>query len=160
MASTSGASGRCGPFAGFITGWTYYVQRTFRNTRDLLYFTAQATRCSSPRAGGTGELRAPSYSSPCLLRLAFATILRNVWGLEVGEWLNDIGAVTRLARRARLMALGPGHQGGRRVPGYGRCLPQRASAGVDAQGRALLVDDGLCPGQGRKRPRSWAVRNS
>ena len=83
-----------GPFAGFITGWTYWCSN-LSFFPSVLYFAAG----SSLFMGGA-SMRALSASGTyyivfSVLGLALATAL-NVRGLEFSKWLNNIGAVTQI----------------------------------------------------------------
>jgi amino acid transporter len=93
-----------GPFGGFITGWTYWCSN-LPYFPGVLYFAAG----NFLFVGGAG-LRALSTSSAyfivfSLAGLALATLL-NVYGLEVGKWLNNVGGITRWLATLVLIAIG------------------------------------------------------
>ncbi|MBC5829422.1 MAG: APC family permease [Candidatus Eremiobacteraeota bacterium] len=93
-----------GPFAGFITGWTYWTSN-LPYFPALLYFTAG--NALFILGANTGSLsKSPLYFIViALLGLALATAL-NVFGLDVGKWLNNIGAASRWLTTLLLIALG------------------------------------------------------
>ncbi|MBV8246336.1 MAG: APC family permease [Candidatus Eremiobacteraeota bacterium] len=93
-----------GPLAGFITGWTYWTSN-LPYLPALLYFAAgNALLFNSKLAAAMGST--PAYFIAFSLGgLLLGTVL-NVYGLEVGKWLNNIGAVSRWAVTLVLIALG------------------------------------------------------
>jgi glutamate:GABA antiporter len=93
-----------GPFAGFITGWTYWCSN-LPYFPGVLYFAAGNLLF----VGGEG-MRALSTSrayfiASSLLGLALATLL-NVFGLGLGKWLNNIGGITRWLATLVLIGIG------------------------------------------------------
>lgn len=93
-----------GPFAGFFTGWTYWTSN-LPYFPALLYFAAG----NALYAGGSGAASLASspwyYIAFATFGLALATVL-NVLGLDVGKWLNNLGAATRWIATLVLIALG------------------------------------------------------
>ena len=81
-----------GPFAGFITAWTYWTG-TLAFLPTVLYFIAGSSLLWSP--ANTTAAGTPTYFV-CfsLIVLAICAIL-NVRGLSVAKWLNSAGAVAR-----------------------------------------------------------------
>jgi len=93
-----------GPFAGFITGWTYWTCN-LPYFPSLLYFTAGNALFISA-ASRTSFSAAPLYFAiVSLAGLALGTFV-NVLGLDVGKWLNNVGAVSRWLVTLGLIALG------------------------------------------------------
>jgi glutamate:GABA antiporter len=92
-----------GPFAGFMTGWTYWTSN-LTYFPALLYFTAGNAVYVT---GGAGALAssAPYFIAVSLAGLALGTGL-NVLGLGVGKWLNNAGAISRWAVTMLLIGLG------------------------------------------------------
>jgi len=93
-----------GPFAGFITGWTYWCSN-LPYFPALLYFTAGNALFI---AGGEANRLANSpayFIIVALAGLVLATAL-NIFGLDVGKWLNNIGAAGRWIVTLLLIALG------------------------------------------------------
>jgi len=93
-----------GPFAGFITGWTYWCSN-LPYFPGLLYFAA-----GNLLFVGGERMRALSTSGAyfigfSLFGLALATLL-NVFGLELGKWLNNIGGITRWLATLVLIGIG------------------------------------------------------
>jgi glutamate:GABA antiporter len=93
-----------GPFAGFMTGWTYWCSN-LPYFPGVLYFAAG----NFLFAGGEGlrELStSPAYFIGfSLFGLALATLL-NLFGLELGKWLNNIGGITRWLATLVLIGIG------------------------------------------------------
>ncbi len=93
-----------GPFAGFITGWTYWASN-LPYFPALLYFAAGNALYM---AGARGHALAASpvyFISVALGGLALATIV-NIYGLQIGKWLNNVGAISRWSVTLLLVALG------------------------------------------------------
>ena len=93
-----------GPFAAFITGWTYWGSN-LPYFPGLLYFAA----ANALFMGGPGW---QSLSSNSAYFIAVASIgltiavTMNVVGLNVGKWLNNLGALASWVVMALLLALG------------------------------------------------------
>lgn len=93
-----------GPFAGFITGWTYWCSN-LPYFPALLYFMA-GNALFIGGASAAGLSASPAYYiTVSLLGFAFATIV-NVLGLDIGKWLNNVGALSRWLATLILIALG------------------------------------------------------
>ena len=93
-----------GPFAGFITGWTYWCSN-LPYFPGVLYFAAGNLLF----VGGEG-MRALSTSGAyfiafSLFGLALATLL-NIFGLGLGKWLNNVGGITRWLATLVLIGIG------------------------------------------------------
>ncbi len=93
-----------GPFGGFITGWTYWCSN-LPYFPALLYFTAGNALFII--GGHSARLaNSPAYFiAVSLIGFALATIV-NVLGLDVGKWLNNVGAASRFAATLILIGLG------------------------------------------------------
>jgi amino acid transporter len=92
-----------GDFAGFMTGWTYWVCN-LPYFPGLFYFTAaSALFIGGASWQGLTDSRA-YYVTFSLAALAVAVTL-NVRGLGVGKWLHNIGAVGLWVPALLLMAL-------------------------------------------------------
>jgi amino acid transporter len=93
-----------GPFAGFITGWTYWASN-LPYFPALLYFAAgNALFMAGSR--GAGLAASPWYFIAVALGgLALATIV-NVYGLNVGKWLTNAGGIARWSATLLLVLLG------------------------------------------------------
>jgi amino acid transporter len=92
-----------GPFAGFITGWTYWCSN-LPYFPALLYFTAGNALFVS--GNGSHLSGSPAfYVAFSLVSFGGATLV-NVLGLDIGKWLVNVGAVSRWAVTLMLVALG------------------------------------------------------
>ena len=93
-----------GPFAGFLTGWTYWTSN-LPYFAGMLYFAAGSALWVS--GGGVHLLdNSPAwFIGFSLVGLAFATAL-NVYGLSISKWLSNVGALARGAATLLLVSLG------------------------------------------------------
>jgi amino acid transporter len=93
-----------GPFAGFITGWTYWASN-LPYFPALLYFAAgNALFIAGSR--GSALAASPGYFIAVALGgLTLATVV-NVYGLSVGKWLTNLGGFARWTVTLLLIALG------------------------------------------------------
>jgi amino acid transporter len=93
-----------GPFAGFFTGWTYWTSN-LPYFPALLYFAAGNALFVSGTNGGALGLSPWYYIAVAIAGLTLATVL-NVLGLDVGKWLNNVGAVSRWVVTLLLIGIG------------------------------------------------------
>jgi glutamate:GABA antiporter len=93
-----------GPFAGFITGWTYWTSN-LPYFPALLYFAAGNALFIGGTNGGALSASPAYFIAVALGGLALATIL-NIYGLEVAKWLNNAGALARWIVTLLLVTLG------------------------------------------------------
>ncbi|MEO6835669.1 MAG: APC family permease [Candidatus Tumulicola sp.] len=93
-----------GPFAGFFTGWTYWTSN-LPYFPALLYFAAGNALFISGGSGGALALSPWYFIGVAVFGLALATML-NVLGLDVGKWLNNVGAASRWTATLILIGLG------------------------------------------------------
>jgi amino acid transporter len=93
-----------GPFAAFLTGWSYWASNV-PYFAGVLYFAAGSALWVS--GGGAHALDASPtwFISFAIGALAFATAL-NVFGLGVGKWIANTGAWARILAILLLLALG------------------------------------------------------
>lgn len=92
-----------GPFAGFITAWTYWCS-TLLYFPALLYFTVGA---GLYLAGGSGAQNAqPIYFIVFALICAVIGTGLNILGLETGKRLVNVAAICRMLVIVLLVALG------------------------------------------------------
>ena len=93
-----------GPFAGFITGWTYWGSN-LPYFPSLLYFAA-----GNVLFVGGSSWQALSNNSTFFIAVAMAglvlTVTLNVVGLNVGKWLNNVGAIASWIPAGALVVLG------------------------------------------------------
>ncbi|HYL00420.1 MAG TPA: APC family permease [Steroidobacteraceae bacterium] len=81
-----------GPFAGFMTGWTYWTG-TLAFLPSVLYFCAGSARLLAVDSDATSATPA-WFIGFSVAALALAVTL-NVRGMAVARWLNSAGAVAR-----------------------------------------------------------------
>lgn len=93
-----------GPFAGFITGWTYWASNLPYFPASL-YFAAGNALFIGGSNGGRLSASPAYFIVVALAGLALATIV-NVYGLQIGKWLNNAGAISRWVVTLLLVALG------------------------------------------------------
>ncbi|HLX26656.1 MAG TPA: APC family permease [Candidatus Cybelea sp.] len=93
-----------GPFAGFITGWSYWTSN-LPYFPALLYFAAGNALFIGGTSGGALSATPAYFIAVALAGLTLATIL-NIYGLQVGKWLNNAGAISRWTVTLLLLALG------------------------------------------------------
>lgn len=93
-----------GPFAGFITGWTYWASN-LPYFPALLYFAAGNALFIAGSNGAKLSATPGYFIAVAIGGLALATIV-NVYGLAVGKWLNNAGAIARWSVTLLLIAFG------------------------------------------------------
>jgi len=119
-----------GPFAAFMTGWTYWGSN-LPYFPGLLYFAA--ANALFIFSGGGPVSQSMSSSSTYFIAFAMAGLLvavtMNVVGLNVGKWLNNAGAVAGWIPVALLIALG-----GVALKQFGSATPMSAGSFVPGTG--------------------------
>ena len=93
-----------GPFAGFLTGWTYWCSN-LPYFPGLLYFTAANALFMAGEPGRRLSASPTYFVVASLAGLALATWL-NVRGLGVGKWLNNVGGISRWLTTLILIGIG------------------------------------------------------
>jgi len=93
-----------GPFAGFMTGWTYWISNV-TYFPALLYFMAGNALFAGGASGAALAGSAPYFIAASIGGLAFGTAV-NLFGLGTGKWLNNAGAVSRWSVTLLLIGLG------------------------------------------------------
>ncbi|HKE37800.1 MAG TPA: APC family permease [Candidatus Baltobacteraceae bacterium] len=93
-----------GRFAGFMTGWTYWASN-LPYFPALLYFAAGNALFVTGTNGGSLSASPWYFIGVAIFGLTLATVV-NVLGLDVGKWLNNIGAYCRWTVTLLLVALG------------------------------------------------------
>ena len=93
-----------GPFAGFMTGWTYWTSNLPFLT-SLLYFAAGSALFWSGRRDTTVSASPAYFICFSIAALGVAAAL-NVRGLASAKWLNSAGAIARWLETILLVALG------------------------------------------------------
>ena len=95
-----------GPFAAFITGWTYWGSN-LPYFPGLLYFAAANALFIGGAAWQPLATNSMYFIAVAMTGLTIAVTM-NVVGLNVGKWLNNIGAIASWIVAALLIALGGG----------------------------------------------------
>lgn len=93
-----------GPFAGFMTGWTYWTSN-LPYLPSLLYFAAGSTLFWSAQRDAVADA-SPVYFVGFALAALVVAVLLNVRGLMVAKWLNNLGAIARWLAVILLIVLG------------------------------------------------------
>jgi amino acid transporter len=92
-----------GPFAGFMTGWTYW-SGTLAFLPSVLYFAAGAVLLSLPRNPQADV--GPAYFITFSIVTLLVSAVLNVRGLRIAKWLNSAGAIARWGGILLLIVLG------------------------------------------------------
>jgi len=93
-----------GDFSGFITAWTYWMSNLPYFSGVLYFGAASVLFAFGARAQG---LRASAAYYLCFAVVWLAAItLLNIRGVNVGKWLNNIGALGTLVPMTALLVLG------------------------------------------------------
>ncbi len=93
-----------GPFAGFMTGWTYWTAN-LPYFPSVLYFAAgSALYWSGQRDAVAGA--SPGYFVGFSLGALLVSFALNLRGMTVAKWLTNIGGYARWAATALLVMLG------------------------------------------------------
>jgi amino acid transporter len=93
-----------GPFAAFMTGWTYWAAN-LPYFPGLLYFAAaNALYLGGPSWQGLSS-NSTYFIAVAMIGLTIAVAL-NVVGLDVGKWLNNVGAMAGWVPTLLLIVLG------------------------------------------------------
>ena len=93
-----------GEFAGFMTGWTYWMSN-LPYFPGVLYFSAG----NALYIGGGGWRRlaaSPSYMIVAALLGLTLGIVPNLLGLQFGKWISNVGAFARWAATLALIIIG------------------------------------------------------
>jgi len=93
-----------GPFAAFITGWSYWGSN-LPYFPGLLYFAAANVLFVGGPAWQTLANNSSYFIGGATVGLAIAVTM-NVVGLNVGKWLNNVGALASYGPAALLIVLG------------------------------------------------------
>jgi glutamate:GABA antiporter len=93
-----------GPFAAFITGWTYWGSN-LPYLPGLLYFAAANALFVGGPSWQSLSTSGTYFTVVSMAGLALAVTL-NVVGLNVGKWLSNVGALASWIPAAALIALG------------------------------------------------------
>jgi len=125
-----------GEFTGFMTGWTYWgANLTY--LPGLLYFTASTALYLFGDRYAHLQERPAYFISVSLAGLALATVL-NIVGLQVGKWLNNIGAIASWTALSLLIVMG-------------------LAVGISSGAATPITPDSLLPSTGLKDLIFWAT---
>jgi amino acid transporter len=93
-----------GPFAAFITGWTYWGSN-LPYFPGLLYFAAANALFMGGPAWQAWSTNSVYFIGVAMIGLVIALTM-NVVGLNVGKWLNNVGAMASWIPAGALIVLG------------------------------------------------------
>jgi amino acid transporter len=93
-----------GPFAAFITGWTYWGSN-LPYLPGLLYYAAANALFMGGPAWQSWSSNSTYFVAVSMAGLAL-TVIMNVVGLHVGKWLTNVGAIAGWIPAMLLMVLG------------------------------------------------------
>ena len=93
-----------GPFAGFMTGWTYWTAN-LPFLPGLLYFAAGSALFWSGQADAAASA-SPTYFIAFSVAALGVAVALNLRGLVIAKWLNSAGAVARWLGTILLVVLG------------------------------------------------------
>ena len=93
-----------GPFAGFISGWTYWTSN-LPYFPALLYFMAGSVLYFYGGSAGWLSGSPLYFISVALAGLVLTTVL-NILGFDIEKWLNNVGAASRWGVTMLLIVLG------------------------------------------------------
>ncbi len=93
-----------GDFSGFICAWTYWMSNLPFFAGVLYFGAASVLFAFGTRAQGLAS-NPLYYISFAVFWLAVITLL-NIWGVDAGKWLNNIGAFGSLLPLTALLLLG------------------------------------------------------
>ncbi|MGP8034243.1 MAG: APC family permease [Steroidobacteraceae bacterium] len=91
-----------GPFAGFMTGWTYWTG-TLAFLPSVLYFAAGSARLAAVDSDPASVT--PAWFVGFAIAALMLSVVLNLRGLAVAKWLNSAGAVARWIGTALLVLL-------------------------------------------------------
>lgn len=93
-----------GPFAGFITGWTYWCSN-LPYFPALLYFMAGNALFIGGASAEHLSASPAYYVAVSLTGFAIALVV-NIFGFDIGKWLTNVGAASRWIVTLLLIGLG------------------------------------------------------
>ena len=93
-----------GPFAGFMTAWTYWFSNLPYFPALLGYTAINALHLAGPRAQSLAN--SPAYFVVASLTGLSLAVWPNLLGLRIGKWLHNAGAIGLWAPTVVLIALG------------------------------------------------------
>lgn len=93
-----------GDFHGFLSGWCYWTNNMLYVPTVMLYFVGISVYVLGPSHHGLADNKL--FASVASLALLALLTLFNVWGLGVGKWINNLGAIGTFIAAGLLIGLG------------------------------------------------------
>ena len=93
-----------GDFHGFLSGWCYWTNNMLYVPTVMLYFVGVSVYVLGPGHQGLADNKI--IASLASLSLLALLTLFNIWGLGVGKWINNLGAIGTFVAAAVLIGLG------------------------------------------------------
>jgi glutamate:GABA antiporter len=93
-----------GDFHGFLSGWCYWTNNMLYVPTVMLYFVGVSVFAMGPGHAALADNKGFAMAASVAL-LALLTVV-NIVGLEVGKWLNNLGAIGTFVAAAVLIGLG------------------------------------------------------
>ncbi|HEY3129168.1 MAG TPA: APC family permease [Acidobacteriota bacterium] len=80
-----------GPFHGFLSGWCYWTNNLIYYPSLLIFVAGVSVYVAGPKYPSLGER--PAYVFCFSLVILWMAILLNVVGLDIGKWVQNLGAI-------------------------------------------------------------------
>jgi amino acid transporter len=93
-----------GDFHGFLSGWCYWTNNMLYVPTVMLYFVGVSVYALGPGHQGLADNRA--FASTASIALLVLLTVLNIFGLGVGKWINNLGAIGTFIAAAVLIGLG------------------------------------------------------
>lgn len=93
-----------GDFHGFLSGWCYWTNNMLYVPTVMLYFVGVSVYVLGPGHQGLADNKI--FASVASLSLLALLTLFNIWGLGVGKWINNLGAIGTFVAAGVLIGLG------------------------------------------------------
>jgi glutamate:GABA antiporter len=93
-----------GDFHGFLSGWCYWTNNMLYVPTVMLYFVGVSVYALGPGHQGLADNKL--FASVASLSLLALLTLFNIWGLGVGKWINNLGAIGTFVAAGVLIGLG------------------------------------------------------
>jgi glutamate:GABA antiporter len=93
-----------GDFHGFLSGWCYWTNNMLYVPTVMLYFVGVSVYVLGPAHHGLADNKV--FAAVASLGLLALLTLFNIWGLGVGKWINNLGAIGTFLAAAVLIGLG------------------------------------------------------
>jgi glutamate:GABA antiporter len=93
-----------GDFHGFLSGWCYWTNNMLYVPTVMLYFVGVSVYVLGPSHHALADNKL--FASIASLGLLALLTLFNIWGLGVGKWINNLGAIGTFIAAGVLIGLG------------------------------------------------------